>query len=109
MYAPTRAVGTRPGHVYGQGREDYRAGSAEPSGRGAECCDDEGSYPIVADMDHHVAEQYGVFDLLSDVTRGKATPAVFVVDPSGHVRWSYIAKNIDDRPSDQTILEHLPS
>jgi peroxiredoxin len=56
--------------------------------------------PIVADMDHHVAEQYRVFDLLSDVTRGKATPAVFVVNPSGHVRWSYIAKNIDDRPSD---------
>lgn len=57
-------------------------------------------YPIVADMDHHVAEQYGVFDLLTDVARGKATPAVFVVDPSGHVCWSYIATNIDDRPSD---------
>jgi len=65
-------------------------------------------YPIVADMDHHVADQYGVFDLLTDVTRGKATPAVFVVDPSGHVRWSYIAKNVDDRPADQTILENLP-
>jgi len=65
-------------------------------------------YPILADADHHVAEQYGVFDLLTDVTRGKATPAVFIVDRTGHVGWSYIAKNIDDRPSDQTIVEHLP-
>ncbi|HEU5101838.1 MAG TPA: redoxin domain-containing protein, partial [Roseiflexaceae bacterium] len=67
------------------------------------------TFPILADMDHHVADQYGVFDLLTDVTRGEATPAVFVVDPSGHVRWSYIAKNIDDRPSVQTILENLPT
>ena len=66
------------------------------------------TFPILADTDHHIADQYGVFDLLTDVTRGRATPAVFVVDPSDHVRWSYIAKNIDDRPSDQTILEHLP-
>ena len=66
------------------------------------------TFPILADMDHHVADQYGVFDLLTDVTRGRATPAVFAIDASDHVRWFYIAKNIDDRPSDQTILENLP-
>jgi alkyl hydroperoxide reductase subunit AhpC len=109
MYAPTRAVGTRPGHVYEQGREDYRAGMQNQAGAAQSAATTKAVYPIVADMDQHVAEQYGVFDLLTDVTRGKATPAVFVIDPSGHVRWSYIAKKIDDRSSDQTIMEHLPS
>jgi peroxiredoxin len=65
-------------------------------------------YPILADKDHQVAEQYGVFDLLTDVTPGKATPAVFILEPNGQVRWSYIAKNIDDRPSNQAIVENLP-
>jgi peroxiredoxin len=80
-----------------------QAGAAESTAK------TKAAYPIVADTDHHVADQYGVFDLLTDVTRGRATPAVFVVDPSGHVRWSYVAKTIDDRPSDQTILDNLPS
>jgi peroxiredoxin len=66
-------------------------------------------FPILADADHHVADQYGVFDLLTDVSiRGKAAPAVFIVDQSDHIRWSHIAANINDRPWNQTILENLP-
>jgi peroxiredoxin Q/BCP len=63
------------------------------------------SFPILADPDHHVAEAYGVYNLLGD---GVATPAVFVIDHTGQIVWSYIGRDISDRPSAQTVLEHLP-
>ena len=44
----------------------------------------------------------------SCVTWSKATPAVSIVDISGYMRSSYVAKTIDDRPSDQTIGEPSP-
>lgn len=62
-------------------------------------------FPILADPDHAVADAYGVYDLLGD---GVATPAVFIIDTSGRVVWSYIGQNASDRPSAQTILENLP-
>ena len=63
------------------------------------------SFPVLADPDHHVAEAYGVYNLLGD---GVATPAVFVIDQTGQTVWSYIGRDINDRPSAQTILDHLP-
>lgn len=63
------------------------------------------SFPILADPNHHVAEAYGVFNLLGD---GVATPAVFIIDKSGQLVWSYIGQNINDRPGSQTILENVP-
>jgi peroxiredoxin Q/BCP len=62
-------------------------------------------YPILADVNHAVADAYGVFNLLND---GVATPAVFVVDPAGRIVWSYIGKSTTDRPSPDEILKHLP-
>jgi peroxiredoxin len=64
------------------------------------------SFPVLADPDHRVADVYGVYNLLGD---GVATPAVFVVDKSGQIAWSYIGQNISDRPNNQTILENLPA
>lgn len=63
------------------------------------------SYPILADADHRVAEAYGVYNLLGD---GLATPAIFIIDKTGQIVWSYVGKDINDRPSSQTILENLP-
>jgi len=63
------------------------------------------SYPILADPDHRIAAAYGVYNLLGDSV---ATPAVFIIDKSGQIVWSYIGQNISDRPSNQTILENLP-
>ncbi|MFQ5576855.1 MAG: peroxiredoxin family protein [Anaerolineae bacterium] len=63
------------------------------------------AYPILADADHRVAGQYGVFNLLGD---GVATPAVFIIGPNREILWSYIGANIADRPSNKTILENLP-
>ena len=62
-------------------------------------------YPILADVNHAVADDYGVFNLLND---GVATPSVFVIDPAGYIAWSYIGRDINDRPSPEEILSHLP-
>lgn len=63
------------------------------------------AFPVLADPDHAVADAYGVYNLLGD---GVATPAVFIVDTSGRIHWSYVGQNAADRPSAQTILENLP-
>lgn len=63
------------------------------------------TYPVLADPTHQMAEAYGVYNLLGD---GLATPSIFVVDQEGHIVWSYVGQNANDRPSNEAILEHLP-
>ncbi len=63
------------------------------------------AYPILADPDHRVADAYGVYNRLGD---GLAAPAVFIINKSGQIAWSYIGQNVGDRPNNQTILENLP-
>jgi len=63
------------------------------------------SYPMLADSGHHVAEAYGVYNLLGD---GLAAPAVFVVEPGGRIAWSHVGQYAGDRVAAPTILEHLP-
>lgn len=63
------------------------------------------TFPILADPDHRVADAYGVYNLLGD---GVAAPAVFVIDKSGQIVWSYVGQHINDRPDNQTILANLP-
>jgi peroxiredoxin len=64
------------------------------------------SYPVLADPDYRATDAYGVYNLLGD---NVATPAVFIIDKSGQIAWSYIGQNISDRPNNQTILENLPT
>ncbi len=61
-------------------------------------------YPILADPTHEVTVAYGVFDLLGD---GVAAPTVFIVNPDRTIRWSYIGKNVSDRPSSTDILARI--
>jgi len=63
-------------------------------------------FPILADPDHVTADAYGVYNLLGDSI---ATPAVFVIDTSGQIVWSYVGQNAGDRPSVEMILENLPT
>jgi peroxiredoxin len=63
-------------------------------------------FPILADPDHAVAEAYSIYNLLGD---GLATPAVFVINTSGEIVWSYVGQNAGDRPGVETILENLPT
>jgi peroxiredoxin len=63
------------------------------------------SYPVLADTDHRVSEDYGVYNLLGD---GVAAPAVFVIDSDGQIVWHDIGADTYDRFSAETILAHLP-
>jgi peroxiredoxin len=62
-------------------------------------------FPMLSDMEHQVADAYGVYNLLGD---GYAAPAVFVIDPRGEILWSYVGQAPGDRPTPQEIVEHLP-
>jgi peroxiredoxin len=62
-------------------------------------------YPVLADPDHRVSEDYGVYNLLGDSV---AAPAVFVIDSAGQIVWHYIGESAQDRVSAATILGHLP-
>ncbi len=68
--------------------------------------DTNASYPILANPDHAVADQYGVYNLLAD---GVATPSVFIIDQAGQIVWSYVGQNINDRPTNQVILSKVKS
>jgi peroxiredoxin len=62
-------------------------------------------YLMLADPDHRVSEDYGVYNLLGD---GLAAPAVFVIDADGQIVWSYIGESASDRLSAEKILGNLP-
>lgn len=62
-------------------------------------------YPLLADPDHAVAAAFNVYDLFGD---GLAAPATFVIDTDGTIVWSYVGQSAGDRPSPQTILNHVP-
>lgn len=62
-------------------------------------------YPVLADPDHRVSEDYGVYNLLGD---NVAAPSVFIIDSTGQIVWHYIGASSIDRLSAATILGHLP-
>jgi len=61
-------------------------------------------YPVLSDANHSVVDRYGVYNLLGD---SLATPAVFLVDLDGVIRWGYVGESSGDRPPNETILEQL--
>jgi alkyl hydroperoxide reductase subunit AhpC len=65
----------------------------------------EAQFPVLADSEHAVAAEYGIYDLFSD---SKAAASVFIIDQDGRIVWDYIAANQTDRVPSETILENLP-
>ena len=61
-------------------------------------------YMILPDPEANVLKEYGVFDLLGD---GVAAPAVFIINPDMTIYWSYISKDIRDRPTTDEILQKI--
>ncbi len=61
-------------------------------------------FPVLFDPGAGVIESYGVYDTLND---GYATPSVFVIDKSGNVRWKYIGRHYNDRPTNEQIIAEL--
>lgn len=63
------------------------------------------TFPILADVDHVVAEDFGVYDLFDD---GEAGASVFIINKEGEIVWESIAESVSYRVSSATILENLP-
>ena len=61
-------------------------------------------YMILPDPEANVLMEYGVFDLLGD---GVAAPSVFIINPDMTIYWSYISKDIRDRPTTDEILQKI--
>ena len=61
-------------------------------------------FPILYDSSTEVSRSYGVYNLLGD---GLATPATFVIDRQGNVRYGYIGGHKADRPSTEEVIDQL--
>ncbi len=61
-------------------------------------------FPILYNKDADVVKAYGVYDLLGD---GLATPATFVIDKQGVIRWKRVGSSVGDRPPASKVLEEL--
>ncbi len=57
-------------------------------------------FPLLSDSDGEVSRRYGVWDEPDSI----AVPAIFVIDPRGRLRWSYVGQDFADRPGDDELL-----
>ncbi len=64
----------------------------------------EARFPILADVDHTVADAYGVYKLFPN---SKATPSVFIISQDGRIVWNDIAPIVSYRAPSETILDAL--
>ena len=64
----------------------------------------EARFPILADVDHTVADAYGVYNLFPN---SKATPSVFIISQDGRIVWDDIAPIVSYRAPSETILDAL--
>ncbi len=62
-------------------------------------------FPILADSEHAVADEYGVYNLFSD---SEAAASVFIISKDGRIVWDHIATQVRERVPSETILENLP-
>ena len=62
-------------------------------------------FEILSDPDAEAARAYGVFNLHNN---NLPTPATFILDKDGVIRWRYIGKNErTDRPDNDEIIAQL--
>jgi len=62
-------------------------------------------YQVLSDPDAEVVKAYEVFNLHNN---NLATPATFIIDKQGIIRWEYIGETArSDRPNNQDILAQL--
>jgi peroxiredoxin len=62
-------------------------------------------FPVLSDQAAEVVSVYGVFNLHNN---DLPTPATFIIDREGVIRWEYIGETAaSDRPSNSLIIEQL--
>jgi len=64
-------------------------------------------YDILIDETRAVAKSYGVWHAWGLDAYNIARPAVFLIDRSGVIRYSFIAKRQDQYPSPEEIIEAI--
>lgn len=62
-------------------------------------------YQILSDSERKVITSYGVLNATEH--DGIAHPSTFIVDKEGRIRYMYVGKDPQDRPSDETLLEEV--
>ena len=65
-------------------------------------------FPLLADEDTAVIQEYDVFHANESKGRAIARPATFVLDAEGEIVWKYVGERASDRPKLDAILDHLP-
>lgn len=63
------------------------------------------TFPILADTDRTVIEQYGVFHQAEPKGRPIARPAAFIIDGKGKIQYRYVGECPQDRPAVAELLE----
>ena len=61
-------------------------------------------FPALFDPEAVVIERFDVYDSLNG---GYATPSAFVIDKSGDIRWEYVGRHYNDRPTNQQVIAQL--
>jgi peroxiredoxin len=61
-------------------------------------------FPVLYNPSTEVVKQFRVFNLLRD---NLATLATFIIDRHGIIRWKYVGRSINDRPSTHEVLRRL--
>lgn len=67
-------------------------------------------FPTLADAGYHVPATYGVAFQCRIHTDTSNTPATFLIDKHGVLRWAHVAqgaKNFGDRPSVDEVLDKV--
>ena len=63
-------------------------------------------FPVLYDLDGEVSQQYQVYGLLD---KGMTTPATFLLDKEGRIRWQYVGETHTDKPALERIRSELKS
>jgi peroxiredoxin len=64
-------------------------------------------FNILVDESRAVLKAYGVWHAVGMDAWNIARPAVFLIDPSGEIRYSFIADRQDEFPTHEEILRNL--
>ena len=62
-------------------------------------------FPLLADTERRVIQEYGVFHHNEPKGRPISRPATFVLDAEGVIRYRYVGDSPPDRPAVEAILD----
>lgn len=64
-------------------------------------------FPLLSDDDRSVMQAYDVFNAISIDAFRMAHPSAFIIDPTGIIRYTYVASNQMDWPQTSLLAQEL--